>query len=48
MQSKQRINLEKYIYVNNPEVLFDLFKKRYEKEKQEIFSVITLNAKNAI
>lgn len=42
------INLEKYIYVNNPEVLFDLFKKRYEKEKQEIFSVITLNAKNAI
>ncbi len=42
------ISLEKYIYINNPDVLFDLFKKRYENEKQEIFSVITLNAKNAI
>ena len=42
------ISLEKYIYVNNPDILFDLFKKRYENEKQEIFSVITLNAKNAI
>lgn len=42
------INLKKYIYANNPDIIFTLFKKKYENEKQEIFSVITLNAKNAI
>lgn len=42
------INLKQFIYVNNPDILFNLFKKKYENENQEIFSVITLNAKNAI
>jgi DNA repair protein RadC len=43
-----QVNVKKYYYANNPEVICKLYQKRFEDLKQECFVVLALNAKNAI
>lgn len=42
------INIENYVYAKNPEIIFELFKKKFDNVQQEHFIVLSLNAKNAI
>ena len=42
------INIKKFIYVNNPEIIYELYRKKFEFVKQEHFIVLSLNVKNAI
>lgn len=43
-----QVHVQAYFYANNPDVLFELYQKRFEDMKQECFVVLALNAKNAI
>lgn len=43
-----QVNVQKFYYANNPETIFELYRKRFEDSKQECFVVLALNAKNAI
>ncbi|MDF9866808.1 DNA repair protein RadC [Bacilli bacterium PM5-3] len=51
IQLSKRINqisIENFIYVNNPNVIYELYTKRFEYVSQEHFMILSLNAKNAI
>lgn len=43
-----QIDIKNYIYVKNPQMIFELYKKRFESVEQEHFLILSLNAKNAI
>lgn len=42
------IAINDYIYLNNPEIIFEMFKLKFSKIDQEHFMVLSLNAKNAL
>lgn len=43
-----QINRKNYIYVRNPQTIFELYQKRFEAIDQEQFLILSLNAKNAV
>ncbi|MDL2211626.1 DNA repair protein RadC [Erysipelotrichaceae bacterium OttesenSCG-928-M19] len=50
-QLSKRINkvaINKFIYANNPLILYNLYQKQFEFVQQEHFVIVSLNAKNAI
>ena len=51
VQLSKRINeisINNFVYVNNPHIIYELYKKRFEFVEQEHFMILSLNAKNAI
>lgn len=42
------VSIRENEYVNNPKVIYELFKKRFENCYQEHFMIVLLNTKNAI
>lgn len=47
-QKINKVKIKKYNYANNPELVFNLFKKEYSNIFQEHFIVLALDNKNAI